>query len=126
MRVHSTRLTIAALACVLTIVGCRPAAAPVPPTPETPTTTPSQSAAAYRTQLVAVLAPFFASRQTTGITQQLLALTVPPVDKDLHLKLVLAFSQFDAAREHSDADAAAVAFTQMQQLRAQYPWIAGQ
>lgn len=85
-----------------------------------------QQEQAYRSAVTAILAPHFAGQQTSGITQQLLALTVPARFQDLHLQLVLVFSKFDTARANGDAEAAEAATAQLGAVRGQYPWIGGQ
>lgn len=94
----------------------------------TPTPTPSaeEQEQSYRSKVVAILSPHFTGKQTSGITQALLALTVPARYQDLHLQLVLAFSKFDAARTNSDAEAAEAAAVELAGVLEQYPWIDGQ
>lgn len=93
----------------------------VPTTAVAPTATEQE--AAYRRDVVAILAPHFAGQQTSGVTQRLLALTVPARFQDLHLQLVLAFSRFDTARANGDADAAEEAAAGLEAVVVKYPWV---
>lgn len=120
-------LTLVAAALLL-VAACSPRPAlpnqnQVTPTAVAPAATEQE--AAYRREVVAILAPYFAGQATTGITQRLLALTVPGRFQDLHLQLVLAFSRFDTARANGDADAAETAAAQLDAVVVKYPWVKG-
>ena len=105
-----TKLTLTLMLVLATLASaCAPR--PAQPNPNQPQPIPTASSAeeregAYRRDVAAVLAPHYAGQQTAGITQRLLALTVPARFQDLHLQLVLVFSRFDTAWANGDADAA--------------------
>ena len=118
---------LVAVVTVATLLSaCAPRSAPPsqnqsPTSPVAPSTEEQEQA--YRRDVVAILNPYFAGQPAAGITQRLLALTVPARFQDLHLQLVLAFSRFDTARANGDADAAEGAAAVLEAVVVKYPWV---
>ena len=70
-----------------------------------------------------ILKPFWQQTQSSGLKEQILALSVPAKYLQLHLDLVLAFDLIEQGQQEADQDKIEKGLTKINQLKDKYPWI---
>ena len=77
----------------------------------------------YEQQLSAILKPFWAGNNPTGIKSKILELHAPGKYLDLHLSIVLAFDLIEQGSQTADQATIEQGLEKLNQLKADYRWL---
>jgi len=77
----------------------------------------------YEQQLAAILKPFWAGNNPTGIKSKILELHAPGKYLDLHLSIVLAFDLIEQGSQTADQATIEQGLEKLNQLKADYRWL---